>query len=155
MASDNSESRFLPDIVVACIREAASSGKKLSWTVKEDNRGVLVHLVWKSSQNAFLSTETVGSKKRPRRIFLPDKHEPISDGSKTEISPSAESVDVASQPMPLSEDEFHGASTEAHTTPDDTVGVVDAHVIPGNLFPAQPVITSQVSDSDMLLEPGP
>ena len=34
MASDNSVSRFLPDIVV-CIREAVSSGKKLSWTLKK------------------------------------------------------------------------------------------------------------------------
>ena len=30
----------------------------------------------------------------------------------------------------------------------DTVGVVDTHVIPGNLSPAQPVTTSQLSDSD-------
>ena len=119
MASDNSVSRFLSDIVVACIREAASSGKKLSWTLKEDNRGVLVHLVWKSSQNVFLSTETVGSKKKPRRIspnrqktshqcllkYLSSKQEPTSDGSKTVISPSAESMDADSQLMPPSEDE--------------------------------------------------
>ena len=57
-------------------------------------------------------------------------------------------MDVDSQPMLPSEDEFRGASSEAHTTPADTVGVVDAHVIPGNLSPAQPVITSQLSDSD-------
>ena len=68
MASDNSVSGFLPDIVVVCVQEAASCGKKLSWTLKENNHGVLVHLVWKSSQNAFLSTETVGSIKKPRRI---------------------------------------------------------------------------------------
>ena len=43
---------------------------------------------------------------------------------------------------------FRGASSEAHITQADTVGVVDAHVIPGNLSPAQPVITSQLSDSD-------
>ena len=30
----------------------------------------------------------------------------------------------------------------------DTADVVDAHVIPGNLSPAQSVITSQLSDSD-------
>ena len=30
----------------------------------------------------------------------------------------------------------------------DKVGVVDPHVIPGNLSPAQPVVTSQLSDSD-------
>ena len=65
MASDNFVSRFLPDIVAVCIREA---GKELSWTLKEDNHEVLVHLIWKSSQNAFLSTETVGSKKKTRRI---------------------------------------------------------------------------------------
>ena len=161
MASDNSVTRFLPGIVVACIREAASSGKKLSWTLKEDNCGVLVHLVWKSSQNAFPSTEPVGSKKKPRQIspyrqeksrqrllkYLLSKKEPTSDGSKTVISPSAESVDVDSQPMSPSEDESRGASSEAHTTPADTVGIVDAHVIPGNLSPAQPVITSQLSDS--------
>ena len=41
---------ILSDIVVACIREAASSGKKLSWTLKEDNHGVLVHLVLKSAR---------------------------------------------------------------------------------------------------------
>ena len=34
--------------------------------------------------------------------------------SKTVISPSAESVDVDSQSMPLSEDESRGASSEAH-----------------------------------------
>ena len=155
-------SRFLPDIVVTCIREAASSGKKLSWTLKEDNRGVLVHLVWKSSQNAFLTAETVGSKKKPRRIspsrqkrsrqrllkYLSSKQEPTSNGSNTVISPSAESVDVDSQPMPPSKDESRGASREALTTPADAVGVVDAHVIPGNLSPPQPVITSQLSDSD-------
>ena len=47
---------------------------------------------------------------------------------------------------------FHGASSETHITQADTVGVVDAHVIPGNLSPrpAQPVTTSQLSDSDLL-----
>ena len=57
-------------------------------------------------------------------------------------------MDVDSQPMPPSVDEFRGASSEAHITQADTVGVVDAHVIPGNLSPAQPVTTSQLSDSD-------
>ena len=57
-------------------------------------------------------------------------------------------MDVDSQPMPPSEDEFRGASSETHINQADTVGVVDAHVIPGNLSPAQPVITSQLSDSD-------
>ena len=57
-------------------------------------------------------------------------------------------MDVDSQPMVPSEDEFRGASSEAHITQADTVGVVDAHVIPGNLSPAQPVTTSQLSDSD-------
>ena len=57
-------------------------------------------------------------------------------------------MDVDSRPMPPSEDESCGASIEAHTIPADTVGVVDALVIPGNLSPAQPVITSQLSDSD-------
>ena len=46
--------------------------------------------------------------------------------------------------LPPSKDEFRGSSSEAHTTPADTVGVVDAHVIPGNLSPAQPVIVSQL-----------
>ena len=98
-------------------------------------------------------------KRNQGEFFLPDrkevvnrllkcfssKQEPTSDGSKTVISPSAESVDVDSQPMPPSEDESYGASSEAHTTPADTVGVVDAYVIPGNLSSAQPVITSQLS----------
>ena len=69
MASDNGVSRFRPDVVVACIREAASSGKKILWTLKEDNRGVLVHLVWESSQNAFPSTESEGSKKETEANF--------------------------------------------------------------------------------------
>ena len=46
-------------------------------------------------------------------------------------------MDVDSQPMPPSEDEFRGASSEAHITQTDTVGVVDTHAIPGNLSPAQ------------------
>ena len=49
---------------------------------------------------------------------------------------------------PPPEDESHGASGEVHTTPADTADVVDAHVIPGNLSPAQPVVTSQLSDYD-------
>ena len=34
---------------------------------------------------------------------------------------------------------FRGASSEAYITQADIVGVVDAHVIPGNLSPAQPI----------------
>ena len=41
-----------------------------------------------------------------------------------------------------SEHESRGVSSEVYNTPADTAGVVDAHVIPGNLSPAQPVITS-------------
>ena len=100
----------------------------------------------KRNQGEFLLPDRKEVVNRLLKCFS-SKQEPTSDGSKTVISPSAESVDVDSQPMPPSEDESCGASSEAHTTPADTVGVVNAHVIPGNLCPAQPVITSQLSDS--------
>ena len=53
-------------------------------------------------------------------------------------------MDVDSQPIYARtligcQCEVCGASSEALTTPADTVGVVDAHVIPGNLSPVQPV----------------
>ncbi len=60
-------SSCLQDIVTACIQAAASSGKKLSWTFKEDTRGVLVHLVWKPSKNTSCSPELVCSKWKPRK----------------------------------------------------------------------------------------
>ena len=65
MAAIDQLSSCLPDIVVACIQAAASSGKKLSWTLKEDTRGVLVHLVWKHSKNG---SESVCTKWKPRKI---------------------------------------------------------------------------------------
>ena len=51
------------------------------------------------------------------------------------ISPSAESADVDSQPICHSQ-KMNFVVT-AHTTSADKVGVVDAHVFPGNLSPAQ------------------
>ena len=49
----------LPDIVVACTQAAAQSGKKLSWTLKENARGTLVQLVWKHRHQEFASPEVV------------------------------------------------------------------------------------------------
>ena len=56
----------LPQIVVLAIESALASGRQLSWKVQENNVGMLVQLVWKSSE----SRNLVGSnwnklKKKP------------------------------------------------------------------------------------------
>jgi len=102
-------SSCLPDIVVAYIQAAASTGKKLSWTLKEDTRGVLVHLVWKHSKNG---SESVCTKWKPRTIspsrqkrncmrllkFLSSEQESLSgqlSDARTHVSASTEPVDAA------------------------------------------------------------
>ena len=56
----------LPKVVVLAIESALASGRRLSWKVQENNVGMLVQLVWKSSE----SRNLVGSnwnklKKKP------------------------------------------------------------------------------------------
>ena len=68
--------------------------------------------------------------------------------SETVIPPSAEPMGVDIQSVPPLEDESDVGSSEVHITPADTAGVIDAHVILVNLSLAQPVNTSQLSDSD-------
>ena len=55
---------YLPDVVAGCIQSASRSGRTLSWTIKENNRGTLVQLVWKATTaETDASGELMGSNK--------------------------------------------------------------------------------------------
>ena len=116
MAATDQLSSCLPNIVVACIQAAASSGEKLSWTLQEDTRGVLVHLVWKPTKDTTVyDPKSVCTKWKPRMLsisrqkrnhmrllkFLSSKQESLSgqlSDARTQVSASAEPVDAADIP---------------------------------------------------------
>ena len=73
---------YLPDVVAGCIQSTSRSGRTLSWTIKENNRGTLVQLVWKAptaETDACASGKLMGSNKNslPVTVSVSKKKHPL------------------------------------------------------------------------------
>jgi hypothetical protein len=48
---------YLPELVKAALSTACQSGRSLSWKVQENNKGILIQLVWKAEPDSCPSCE--------------------------------------------------------------------------------------------------